>query len=75
MRESCTYGSVRGVLSNEHPYRNRPDNANPIIQRRVAEPRGPYGRYPRPIQAEQLLYYCSNRPIETGRLLRVHPGV
>ena len=21
MRESCTYGSARGVLSNEHPYR------------------------------------------------------
>jgi len=23
MRESCTSGSVRGVLSNEHPYRDR----------------------------------------------------
>ena len=23
MRESCTYGSARGVLSNEHPYRHR----------------------------------------------------
>ena len=23
MRESCTYGSVRGALSNERPYRNR----------------------------------------------------
>ena len=22
MRESCTSGSVRGVLSNEHPYRD-----------------------------------------------------
>jgi putative ABC transport system substrate-binding protein len=22
MRESCTYGSVRGALSNERPYRN-----------------------------------------------------
>jgi hypothetical protein len=24
MRESCTYGSVRGALSNERPYRNHP---------------------------------------------------
>ena len=23
MRESCTYGSVRGALSNERPYRDR----------------------------------------------------
>src|SRR5262245_37167167 len=25
MRESCTYGSVRGALSNERPYRDRRD--------------------------------------------------
>jgi hypothetical protein len=25
MRESCMYGSVRGALSNERPYRNRRD--------------------------------------------------
>jgi hypothetical protein len=24
MREFCKYGSVRGVLSNGHPYRDRP---------------------------------------------------
>jgi hypothetical protein len=24
MREFCTYGSVRGALSNERPYRDRP---------------------------------------------------
>ena len=24
MQEICTYGSVRGALSNERPYRNRP---------------------------------------------------
>ena len=23
MRENCTYGSVRGVLGNQHPYRDR----------------------------------------------------
>src|SRR5436190_12275520 len=26
MRESCTYGSVRGALSNERPYRNMPES-------------------------------------------------
>jgi hypothetical protein len=32
MRESCTYGSARGVLSNEHPYRYQ--NGEAIMKRR-----------------------------------------
>ena len=32
MRESCTYGSVRGALSNERPYRNlRPGRSSPYV--------------------------------------------
>ena len=33
MRESRTYGSVRGALSNERPYRD--PKAKPIISRRI----------------------------------------
>src|SRR6202048_3947308 len=33
MRESCTPGSVRGVLSNEHPYRDRARAVTPAVQR------------------------------------------
>ena len=33
MRESCTSGSVRGVLSNEHPYRDRARAVTPAVQR------------------------------------------
>jgi len=40
MRESCTSGSVRGVLSNEHPYRDR---ALPISPG-VTKPRAPCPR-------------------------------
>ena len=31
MRESCTYGSVRGALSNERPYRDLQVSARPIL--------------------------------------------
>ena len=35
MRESCTYGSVRGALSNERPYRDRERRINPKCQTRT----------------------------------------
>jgi hypothetical protein len=31
MRESCTYGSVRGVRGNSHPYRDAPGKAGAIL--------------------------------------------
>src|SRR2546425_13074794 len=40
MRESCTYGSVRGVRGNSHPYRDRCLNGllrPPTIVRSLAE--------------------------------------
>jgi len=36
MRESRTYGSVRGALSNERPYRDRALRAVPTIQPRAS---------------------------------------
>src|ERR1700731_3358027 len=32
MRESCTYGSVRGVRGNSHPYRDRERMTNPSVK-------------------------------------------
>jgi hypothetical protein len=32
MRESCTYGSVRGVRGNSHPYRARERMTNPSVK-------------------------------------------
>lgn len=43
--------------------------------RGTPEPAGPHGRHPRSAQAGQLLHYCRDRPIETPRLLCVHPFV
>ena len=34
MRESCTYGFVRGALSNERPYRDR-DSAVPTSESQI----------------------------------------
>ena len=41
MRESCTYGSVRGVPSNGHPYRNPPPgtaSGGSSTRRRLVKP-------------------------------------
>ena len=37
MRQSRTYGSVRGALSNERPYRDASGAANTRLSRRSAE--------------------------------------
>src|SRR5215207_6897870 len=37
MRESRTYGSVRGALSNERPYRDRSETPAPIVNGSLAE--------------------------------------
>jgi hypothetical protein len=41
MRESRTYGSVRGALSNERPYRNRPWLLHCIRGRNATNPDDP----------------------------------
>jgi hypothetical protein len=51
MRESRTYGSVRGALSNERPYRDRPH----VLQQH----RGAQAAVPTRVSREEpLFFYC-----------------
>ena len=60
MRESCTYGSVRGALSNERPYRDRRDLLTSIAALAVTAP-----HLSKAQQSFQTIGYISSRSAQS----------